>query len=132
MSCDHCGRWPLIMNHHTVKFSGYRSSVSGNITFLICQVTSRDDVIERICDFAVCGLLSYPAKFGSHRSLFLVMPPHVTTWSTRYVTLCIIALHQKPPACQFCSLRPRRKEEITFFIFHVITWPRDQRVRWLC
>ena len=44
-------RWkPLTVHHLLAMFDAHRSSASGNITYLICHMTSQDHVIERSCE----------------------------------------------------------------------------------
>ena len=60
------------------------------------------------------------------------MWPDVSTWSRGYAALWIISFNQKLPPVTFSSRRSRGSGNITFPICHMITWPRDQKVTWLC
>ena len=42
---------PLELNHHHAMFGGYWSNQSGDVTCLICDVTSQNLVIQRSSDF---------------------------------------------------------------------------------
>ena len=50
VSCDHCGRWSLLISNHHFKFSRIWSHGSGSITFSVCHVTSIDHVNKTTCD----------------------------------------------------------------------------------
>ena len=41
---------PLIVSYHLGMFVGHYSSASADITYLICPVTSQEDVIEGLND----------------------------------------------------------------------------------
>ena len=40
-----------MVSHDLAKFHGYWASASGDIKYVICQVTSQNHVIERSCNF---------------------------------------------------------------------------------
>ena len=97
LSCNYCTMWPLMVvtpflkSHHPVKFSGHRFCEGGNIVFFICRVSSRNRKEATILSnlLASCFL-----EVDIWRFLFFTWP-HVTLWSTGYLTLWLRALHQK-------------------------------------
>ena len=123
VSCDYC-RWKLLLiSYHSVKSSRYRSCRSGNIVFLIFYLTQREHVIEGTCIFMACGFLPKATILSSlvttgllKVEILFAMWSHVTTWSSGYVILWIIAFHQKPPSVNFGSQRSRKSKDIKFFI----------------
>ena len=97
-----CGWGPFILNHHPAKFGIHRPSESGDITALICHVTT----------WSMCHVTSgwdslilnhHPARFGVHRSCesgnITPLICHVTRWSMCYVNLLVGSSHPKSPPC---------------------------------
>ena len=62
--------WLLIISHPSVKFDNHRSCKKEFIAFLICDMTLRNHVINRLYDFVDNRPALEPTalKFGSHRS----------------------------------------------------------------
>ena len=61
-------RWDLlILSHYSAKFGVSRPSESGDITFLICHVTTWSMCVTWLCRWDPIILSHYPAKFGVNR-----------------------------------------------------------------
>ena len=61
-----CG-WDLFtLNNNCVNFKAYRSSGSGDMTFLFCHMTSQDQMTKETCDFA--GRNPSPSGSGDNAS----------------------------------------------------------------
>ena len=57
----------LTVCHHPAKFGDRRHCDNGD-TFIICHVTSRDNVYKVSCDFIKpLTIRHHPARFGGHR-----------------------------------------------------------------
>ena len=90
-SCDHMiketwlGQWEaLTLSHHPTNFGAYRSSRSGDETFLICHVKSCDHMIKghMTMDITIVPSLMLIGLMGVEMFLFC----HMTLWSKGHVT----------------------------------------------
>ena len=50
---------PLTLNHHLDMFGCHRSIASGDIKYLICHVTSENEMIEGPCNFIISESFSW-------------------------------------------------------------------------
>ena len=119
------------LSHHCVKFYPYRSCRSENITFLFCQLASRDHMIKGTCDFVSRNESTYviTAKFDACRCrgsrdtaiLFccLVSRDHRMKWSCD--------LESGSHCAKFNAYRSYEKVDITFLFCFILS--RDHIIK---
>ena len=55
------GYEPITLGHHAVNFGGFRQYGSGDNTFLICHMNSKEHVFKGFCDFMGQSPLKSPS-----------------------------------------------------------------------
>ena len=120
-----CGWLSLILSHHPATFGVHIIYDSGNITFFICQVTTK-------CFVTLWVGSTHPRPLGSigiaeveiKRFWFVTWPrDRCVTWRCRWGFLILSYYPAK-----FGVHKPCESVNITFFICHVIYWS----VLWFC
>ena len=147
MSCDHYGWWLLLINPHHFKFSWQWPMASLKLKYNVFLFvtwphatawTKGCVTLKIVAPYHTppSCLASWPQVSWKwrHNVLIFSMWPDVSTWLTGYVTYNynFFSFIRSNAPVKFGSYRPRESENMTFFICHVITWPRDERVTWLC
>ena len=97
-----CGWGLLTLSHHSAKFGFHRPWERGDITSLICPVTTWS-MWHVTCGWDSLILSHHPDRFGVHRPCesgnITSLICHVTTWSMCYVSVWVVSLHPKSPPC---------------------------------
>ena len=102
-----CGWGPFVLSHHPAKFGVHRPRESGDITSLICHVTTGWYAMW-LYGWGPSILSHQPAKFGIHmpsksRDITSLIC-HVTMWSMYHVTLWVGFPHPRSPRCKIWDL----------------------------
>ena len=131
-----CGWWVLITSHHPVKFSSNRTYVNKYLTKFIYQVTSRNYLIEGMCDFVFWHATpnyKLSVNFDNHRS-------RESKFITFFIWLVTLYDHVINRLCDFVDNRPVLEPTTLASlavigpakVFHLpcdLTWSRDQSVK---